>query len=235
MGISIKARTDYSSLFSGLNQSSSSGTSFITDYASIKNGSYGKLMKAYYAKDGASKEVSSLAKKETKKSSFSTSSDDAKTITEIERSAESLKAASDKMLKADYKDDDEKLSSMKDFVKTYNSLLEKTEDSNVSSITRKVDSLSSMTENNKDSLKALGITIKEDGKLSLNEDEFKKADTSTMDKLFKGNGSYGYSVAAQASLIDYQANYEGIKANTYTGTGSFTSGSSVGSIFDNAF
>ena len=50
MSITIQARTDYSYLFSSLGTSSSSGTNlnFLSDYASIKNGSYAKLMKAYY-------------------------------------------------------------------------------------------------------------------------------------------------------------------------------------------
>ncbi len=38
--------TDYSSLFSSMGSSSGN---WLADYATIKNGSYGKLMKAYYA------------------------------------------------------------------------------------------------------------------------------------------------------------------------------------------
>lgn len=50
MGISIQAKTDYSYLFSGLSTSSTGSAgnlNFLSDYAAIKNGSYGKLMKAY--------------------------------------------------------------------------------------------------------------------------------------------------------------------------------------------
>ena len=52
MGISINvnAKQDYSYLFQSLSTSSGSGLgnlNFLSDYASIKNGSYGKLMKAY--------------------------------------------------------------------------------------------------------------------------------------------------------------------------------------------
>lgn len=42
---------DYSVLFGGTTGAETSGTSFsLSVYASIKNGSYGKLLKSYYAK-----------------------------------------------------------------------------------------------------------------------------------------------------------------------------------------
>ena len=47
IGIDVSAlKTDYSSLFSSVGSGSGN---WLADYASIKNGSYGKLMKAYYA------------------------------------------------------------------------------------------------------------------------------------------------------------------------------------------
>lgn len=46
---------DYSYLFGGM-QTPSTGSAFnLSDYAAIKNGSYGKLLKAYYAKQDAEK------------------------------------------------------------------------------------------------------------------------------------------------------------------------------------
>ena len=69
MSINIQAKTNYSFLFSGLSSSASNALSgnWLADYASIKNGSYGKLMKAYYAKDsGDSKTAAStITKKDT--------------------------------------------------------------------------------------------------------------------------------------------------------------------------
>ena len=49
---------DYSYLFGGTQTASASGTFSLSDYASIKNGSYGKLLKAYYAKQDAEKTAS---------------------------------------------------------------------------------------------------------------------------------------------------------------------------------
>ncbi|MDO5381578.1 MAG: hypothetical protein Q4F06_02510 [Eubacteriales bacterium] len=46
---------DYAYLFGGM-QTPSTGSAFnLSDYAAIKNGSYGKLLKAYYAKQDAEK------------------------------------------------------------------------------------------------------------------------------------------------------------------------------------
>ena len=50
------SNVDYSALFGGTSDSSSVGnTNMLFDYAAIKNGSYGKLMKSYYAKQDAEK------------------------------------------------------------------------------------------------------------------------------------------------------------------------------------
>ena len=46
---------DYSYLFGSAQASQTSGSFSLADYASIKNGSYGKLLKAYYAKQEAEK------------------------------------------------------------------------------------------------------------------------------------------------------------------------------------
>ena len=48
--MNIQAKTDYSTLFSSLSGNQTS-TFSLADYASIKNGSYFKVMKAYYGKD----------------------------------------------------------------------------------------------------------------------------------------------------------------------------------------
>ena len=71
MSINIQAKTNYSFLFSGLSSTASNAASsnWLADYASIKNGSYAKLMKAYYGKENtASKTAASdITKKDTTK------------------------------------------------------------------------------------------------------------------------------------------------------------------------
>lgn len=61
---------NYSSLFAGINKASSDNgwdLSGLADYASIKNGSYGKLMKSSYAKSNAKSANTDTASKSTYK------------------------------------------------------------------------------------------------------------------------------------------------------------------------
>ncbi|MFW5651037.1 MAG: hypothetical protein ACOCNC_06540 [Acetivibrio ethanolgignens] len=68
----------YSTLFGGTSDSSSVGnTNMLFDYVAIKSGSYGKLMKAYYAKQDAEK--------------LSGKSDTAQKLTLMKTCADSLK------------------------------------------------------------------------------------------------------------------------------------------------
>lgn len=96
MSINIQAKTNYSFLFSGLSSSASNALSgnWLADYASIKNGSYGKLMKAYYAKDsGDSKTAAStITKKDT-------ATDTAKkALAKVETTTDALKESADALL-----------------------------------------------------------------------------------------------------------------------------------------
>lgn len=231
MSINIQAKTDYSALFQSIGKGSSN-LNFISDYASIKNGSYGKLMKAYYAKDGASSELSSVV---SSRKTTSTASDDASTLTEIRKSASKLAETAGNLSETDFEDSEKALGAVKDFVNDYNSLIDQGLKSDASSITKKIVSMDNLSLANEKSLSDMGITLKDDGTLSLDEDAFKKADPGTVKSMFSGAGSYGYSVSSQATMIDYQANYEGIKASTYQRTGSFGSSNVSGSLFDTFF
>ena len=76
------SNVDFSALFSGTSDSSSVGnTNMLSDYAAIKNGSYGKLMKAYYAKQDAEK--------------LSGKGDTSQRLTLMKTSADSLKKSAD--------------------------------------------------------------------------------------------------------------------------------------------
>ena len=231
MGIGIQAKTDYSALFQSIGKGSSN-LNFISDYASIKNGSYGKLMKAYYAKDGASKQLSSVV---DSKKTTSTATDDASTLTEIRKSAQKLSETAGSLANTDFEDQDKSLKAVKGFVDDYNKMINDGLKANTSSISKKIVSMDNLSLSNEKNLSNVGITLKDDGTLSLDEEAFKKADSASLKSLFGGAGSYGYSVSQQAELIDYQANYEGIKASTYQRTGSFNTANISGSMFDTFF
>lgn len=110
-------------LFSSLNRSGNSNNAMsglmginVTDYATIRSGSYYKLLKSYYSID-SSDEVKKIinktedeeesddkkadSKEDSKVTSTSTSKDSADTISKIESASEELSASLDTLLKAD--------------------------------------------------------------------------------------------------------------------------------------
>ena len=265
MGISINvnAKQDYSYLFQSLSTSSGGSLgnlNFLSDYASIKNGSYGKLMKAYYAKESDTAKASAASddKKTDSSKSISTASDSAKTLSEIEKSSEAMKESADKLLTKGTKsvfakknvttkdeygfdnttkeyDTDAIYKAVAGFTESYNDLLDKVADSESTTILNKGTSLVNMTKSNEKLLSDIGISIGKDNTLSIDEETFKKANMDTVKSLFGNTGSYGYNVSAQASMIDYAAERESSKANTYTGYGTYSNAYSTGSILDSMF
>ena len=67
-GTSLLGSSDMSSLTKTM-LGSGSGSSTLSDYAAIKNGSYGKLLKAYYKEKEAEKDSEKAPKKESEKAS----------------------------------------------------------------------------------------------------------------------------------------------------------------------
>lgn len=233
MSITIQSKNDYSFLFSSLGSSSSSSnvasSNFLSQYASIKNGSYAKLMKAYYAETGSSKEsVNSLVNK-------TESSDDAKTIAKVQTTADALKESADALLESKAETTEEMYSAVSDFVKDYNSVIDAVNQTENSTIVNRTTNLANSTMINYKSLNAVGITINEDSTLSIDKDTFLKADVSKVKSLFSETGSYGYRVSAQSSLINFAADHEANKNTTYTLAGNYTSTFLSGNLFSTYF
>ena len=242
-------------LFSSLNSGSTKtsamfGTSDLlginySDYATIKNGSYTKLMKAYYAKESSGDSSTSSI------TSTSTSKDSSKTLANIESAAEDLKKASETLrtngekslfTKKQTTDRDGKLSyeydtdkiykAVSEFVDSYNKMLKEGGDSNTNSILRSTKSMVNLTKANSNMLSSVGITIGTDNKLSVDETAFKKADMNTVKSLFHTTGGFGYQTSVQAGMIESYAKSEAEKANTYNKSGMYTYNYTTGEIYN---
>jgi len=252
--INVNARQDYSYLFQSMTTSrgnSLGNLNFLSDYASIKNGSYGKLMKAYYAKDAADKTASEGKDTETKKKSISTAADSAKTLSEIEKAADAMKESADSLLvkgsKSVFRKKNEKATvseeydtdaiykAVSGFVTDYNDLLSKTSAASSKNLQSKADTLAAVTSANAKLLSRVGITVNSDSSLSLDEEVFKKSDMGMVKNLFGTTGAYGYKVSAQASMIDYTAAKESTRSNTYTANGTYSNVYSAGNILNSFF
>ena len=248
MSINIQAKTNYSFLFSGLSSTASNAASsnWLADYASIKNGSYAKLMKAYYGKENtASKTAASdITKKDTTK----------KALAKVETATDALKESADTLLAAGKNDlfaqkdittKDENgietttkgydtsaiYNAVNSFVKNYNSVMAAVDDVSDTTVNNRTESLGNTTIANSKQLAKIGITMKNDGTLSLDKDAFMKADMSTVKSLFQGNGSYGYRVSAQSSMINFAADHASTRSSLYTGSAGYTGLYNAGNLF----
>lgn len=256
MAINIQTKTDYSFLFSNLGTGKNSGANlnFLSDYSAIKNGSYGKLMKAYYRAD-SSDEIKKLASSSNKTTA---TDEEKKGLAKVQTATDALKESADKLFETG-KDSvfNKKQITTKDengvetttqgydteaiykavnsFVNNYNDVIKAVDNSGNERVSDKAMSLANGTVSNLNSLKKLGITMNEDATLSIDKDAFMKADMNTAKNLFNGVGSYGYRVSAQASMINFMADNEAAKTGIYNAGGTVNNTYSSGSLFSTLF
>lgn len=244
-----------STLFSSLGSSKSTGSGMfginLSEYASIRSGSYGKLMRSYFSMD--STKSTSKSDDSTKNTiedlatSTSTSKDSTKTLAAIESDAKELtdsaKAlytrSNNKVFTKDSGgsyDTDKIYKAVKSFADDYNSMLDTAGKSSTNRISQSVSSMKNETSYNEKALKEIGITVDEKtGKLSVDETTFKGADTEKVKNLFNGTGSYAYSVATKAAMTESYAKSEAAKSNTYTKNGTYNYNYNSGNIFMDMF
>ena len=254
-GISMYDSSSVSTLFSSLGSSKITGSGLfginLSEYASIRSGSYGKLMRSYFSMDstkGTSKSDDSTKNTiEDLATTTSTSKDSTKTLAAIESDAKELtdsaKAlytrSNNKVFTKDSGgsyDTDKIYKAVKRFADDYNSMLDTAGKSSTNRISRSVSSMKNETSYNEKPLKEIGITVDEKtGRLSVDETTFKGADTEKIKNLFNGTGSYAYSVATKAAMTESYAKSEAAKSNTYTKNGTYNYNYNSGNIFTDMF
>ena len=237
---------DYSALFGGGAPDIESGIGGInvSDYVMIRNGSYKKLMKAYYAKLDAD--------------SLSQTGDSQKSLTLMRSSADSLKKSAEALNNAslwekkkikkkdeetgeeteglDY-DWDAITKAVKTFVDDYNSVVEQAGNSNTKNVLRDASWMTEITERAGNLLSKVGITIGAGNKLEFDEEALKKTTTlgessvemnniSTLKTLFTGYGSFADKIAQKAQGISRAAANATAKASAlgsaYTKNGAYS-------------
>lgn len=221
MGISINVGNSQNAsyLFQSLSTSSGGGMgnlNFLSDYASIKNGSYGKLMKTYYGSAKASTTASSSSKsssgnmldrileeKKNPKVSKEAQEANANLTTGLSTMKTSVSALQNDQTYTDTEGGksaaDKVTSAVKAFVSDYNNVVTAAKGSTLTSKTAYVANMMSGTAANADKLAEIGITIDSSGKLELNESKLKAADISKVQDLFSAQNitSYGSMIASR--------------------------------------
>lgn len=253
MNFNYNISTLFSSFGTGTSSASSGLGSLLSDYSAIRNGSYGKLMKAYYSNvDNTA--VKSAYNNSVNKYNTSTAADSTTTIKELQSTTDDLTASAQKLYTTGSKsvfnkkevtaedgsssqqyDTDAIYKNVKDFVDNYNSVLEAADKSADSKVQNSVIGMINYTKMESNMLGKLGITIGSDYQLSVDENTFKKADMSVAKSLFNGTGSYAYTIGTKSAMTNSYADMEAAQANTYNKYGSYGSTYNAGSIYNSYF
>ncbi len=222
----VNPKNDYSTLLSSMNQKNSLGIS-LTDYASIKNNSYSKLMKAYYGKGNGSKKTSGSASK------AKVDETTVKLASNVKSKASELKESVKDIETHIKSGDTEKLAkAVTDFADAYNKTVSNVNSLGNSGITRSAQGIVDSLGYNLKLLDKAGISIDESGKMSVDESKVKEAGSS-LKSLFSGVGSFGDTLASKASSIERAADRIVKSGPTlYNKAGDRNTVDSTGNIFD---
>mgnify|MGYP003290602678 CR=1 FL=1 len=218
----MNIRQDYSYLFSGFNKSNSSSNPFyginLADYASIKNGSYGKALKSYYkemgsqsSSSGNKNDVTNNKENTVNKTETTVDSSKKQEITKLQKNVDELQSSANKLLqkgsaslfKSEYKEADKEAlyTAVSDFVSDYNTMFESGKGSTFSSVAGMSGRMEDLAGDYQAALKGIGISL-EKGKMTIDKDSFMNADMDQVKKLFNDTNSLGYFVSRRADSIE---------------------------------
>ncbi len=208
--------TNIYNLFQTSSSNSDTNLNYLSDYASIKNGSYGKLLKAYYSKDknsgtsaagtGSSSGKTVLDKilEERKHPTISKEAQTANSnltagISSLSSSVSKLQNAKTYTSEDGASASDKVVTAMKSFVENYNNVVSSAKKSTLTNKTAYVANIMNNTSANSSKLSELGVTINANGTLQLNENKLKATDVSKVQELFSKDDimSYGSRISSR--------------------------------------
>lgn len=125
----------------------------------------------------------------------------------ISADAKAVKRMAEKLDSLEYDSDHgvEVLQNAKAFVKSYNNLMESTEDNQDSRLNSLKKKMTKLVKNNKDDLASIGIEIKGDGSLTLDEDTFGEARPAKIQEILSTKGNLAVSLRSIANKIFRQS------------------------------
>lgn len=207
---------DYSNLFQSSSSAGSGNSNFFSDYASIKNGSYRRLMKSYYGKanNAASSSSGSKSRSNNVLDKLLEEKKNPKVSKEVQEANANLTAGISSLKSSVSTLQNEKtytdtpngstaaektVSAVKDYVTNYNNLVTAAKGSTLTGTTSHVANMMNATAANKDKLAEIGVRVNANGTLTLNEAKLKTVDTSKVQEVFSKDDkmSYGSAVASR--------------------------------------
>ena len=221
---------DYNSLFSSLpkkEESSVGGLAGLaSEFSSIKSGSYGKLLNAYYKKMNGSDSATEAIQKEDANRKL------------VGGNAATLKSAAQKLSKLDFADEkskDSNLAAVKDFISAYNSVIDTADDTNSKGILRNAVWMTNIAKKSAGLLNEVGITVGKDNKLSLDEAKWTDANSSAKTSLFTGRQGFAEKMVYKAGqMTNFSAGKASYTASAYKSNGEYNKVSAQ-SIYEELF
>ena len=216
----------------GSNNSSTNLYSLFSERNAIKNGTYKKLLKSYYSSleenSGSATSTSkrrgqnNIIDKLLKEKMYPTVSKETQEAnTNLTNGISSLKSSVSTLQSEKTYEDTENgktasekvVSAMKSYVNNYNNVVTASKSSTLSNKTAYVANMMSATSKFEKELGEIGVMLKSDGTLQLDETKLKGADLSKVQKLFSTDNiqSYGSTIASRVQ-------FAGVGSNTTTGT-----------------
>lgn len=212
--------TDYSTLFNSMPKTKESAggglTNLATEFNSIRSGSYGKLLDAYYKKMNGGDSATEAMQKETANRQL------------VGSNASGLKSAAKVLSKMDFTDDtdagkEKSLKAVKDFVSSYNSVIDTADDVNSKNILQNAVWMTNITKKSAGLLNELGISVGKDNKLTLDETKWNAAHTSTKTALFNGRQGFAEKMIYKANqMTNFSAEKASYTASAYKDNGDYT-------------
>ncbi len=220
-----------SSLY-GSNNSSTNLYSLFSERNAIKNGTYKKLLKSYYSSlEENSGSTTSTNKRRGSNNIIDTllrekmyptvSKETEKANSDLTSGISSLKSSVSTLQSEKTYEDTENgstaaekvVSAMKSYVNNYNSVVTASKSSTLTNKTAYVANMMSTTSKFEKELGEIGVMLKNDGTLQLDETKLKGADLSKVQKLFSTDNiqSYGSTIASRIK-------FAGGSTSTTTGT-----------------
>lgn len=172
-------------------------TSSLGDLKMIQSGVYKKAMAAYYTTQD--KDVESSVESEETDSNASLST--------LKSAANDLKASSKALQSMDFDvtKAEDALDEVKSFVADYNKTINASKNMNTYSILQTAVWATEQMNASESLLNKAGISINMDNTLSVDEEKFKKADTSVLKTLFEGSNSVAARMTQKASALSNQS------------------------------
>ncbi len=239
MAISVNGNYNYMNSFfntASSNKSKDSSMSFIADYSAVKNGSYAKLAKKYYASEAGRKSQSDAksvkASNDAVKAGTNQAVDSAAKLMNASLYEKKEVKAADGTTKTDY-DRSKILDHVKSFVEGYNNAVKEAGESVNNKVLQSGTRLVSQTKVYAGALARIGVNLQSDNTFEIDEDKFNDAHMTDIKSLFTGSTSFGKSAQERLYQMYTAADKNTAQAVTYNASAKYDV--SVGSMFDSLF